>query len=64
MKALVKRIGRLEETALLKNCSPQFFYVSGGSKDADVRAFLESRGYDIQPNAFVIRFVSVGYSGR
>ena len=59
MKALVKRIGRLEETALVKKCRLQSFFVRGGSKGDDVREFLKSIGYDVQPNDFVIHFIGV-----
>jgi hypothetical protein len=59
MKALIKRISQLEETAIVKNCSPQFFYVGGGSRDADVWAFLKSLGHDVQSNDFVIHFIDM-----
>jgi hypothetical protein len=59
MKALNKRIGRLEETALVKKCRLQSFFVRGGSKGDDVREFLKSIGYDVQPNDFVIHFIGM-----
>ena len=57
MKALIKRITQLEETAIVKKCRLQTFFVGGGSKDDDVCEFLKSIGYDVQPNDFVIHFV-------
>jgi hypothetical protein len=59
MKALIKRIGRLEVKALVKNCRRQSFFVGGGSKGDDVREFLKSIGYDVQPNDFVIHFIGM-----
>jgi hypothetical protein len=59
MKALIKRIGRLEDTAAVGKHRFQCFHVTGGSKGDDVHAFLRSVRNDVGPDAFVIHFIGM-----